>query len=128
MEKEVISERIGKYQEALSNLCGVEYPYMQGDKDVDAIVELIDAYVQQAQIINEQNAEINVKRKLLAKAEAKFEALEMDKKQLECDVFNANMNLEHLQKLYDERAALCEEQDRIIVELIEKEMVGDDNG
>ena len=34
-------ELIGKYQEALSNLCGVDYSYMKGHKDVDAIVELI---------------------------------------------------------------------------------------
>ena len=52
------NEFIGKYQNALSNLCGVEYPYMQGDPDVDAIAELISLYIQQMHIINRQKAEI----------------------------------------------------------------------
>lgn len=117
MDNDIIAAKIGKYQNALSNLCGVEYAYMQGDPGVDAIVELIDIYVQQMRLIDEQNAEIKVKKKLLDIAEAKFETLEMDKKQLESDIFNTNMNLEHLQKLYEERATLCEEQDRQIFEL-----------
>ena len=57
-DDDIIAAKIGKYQDALSNLCGVEYAYMKGDPDVDAIVELIDIYVQQIQTIDEQNAEI----------------------------------------------------------------------
>ena len=48
-------------------------------------------------LINRKKAKIRVKDKLLAKAEAKIKALQMDNKQLENDIFNANMNLEHLQ-------------------------------
>ena len=76
-DDEIIAAKIGKYQDALSNLCGVDYAYMQGDPDVDAIVELIDIYVQQIQTIDEQNAEIKVKKKLLEIAEEKFKKLDI---------------------------------------------------
>lgn len=58
VDVDYISAKIGKYQNALSNLCGVDYAYMQGDPDVDAIIELIDIFVQQMQTIDEQNAKI----------------------------------------------------------------------
>ncbi len=70
-------EKIGKYQNALSALCGVEYPYMQGDPDVDAIVELIELYIQQTETIKELIAELKVKKKLLDIAEEKFEKLDV---------------------------------------------------
>jgi predicted RNase H-like nuclease (RuvC/YqgF family) len=102
MKIEDINERVGKYQNALSNLCGVDYAYMQGDPDVDAIIELIDIFVQQMQTIDEQNAEIKVKKKLLGIAESRIEASEMDKAQLKSDIANAEMNLDHLQQNIDE--------------------------
>jgi hypothetical protein len=41
----------------------------------------------------------------------------MDKAQLKSDIANAEMNMEHLQQLYEERACLCEEQCQQIAEL-----------
>jgi hypothetical protein len=58
IDDDIVSAKVGKYQNALSNLCGVEYAYMQGDPDVDAIIELIDIFVQQIQTIDEQNEKI----------------------------------------------------------------------
>lgn len=89
---------IGKYQDALSALCGVDYPYMQGDPDVDAMIELIALVIEQEATIQQQEAKDAVKNKLLAKAEAKIEALEMDNEQLKSDIANAEMNLENLSR------------------------------
>lgn len=58
VDDNTISNKIGKYQNALSNLCGCDYPYMQGDPDVDAITELISIFVQQTQDIEVLNDEI----------------------------------------------------------------------
>jgi hypothetical protein len=41
------NEFVDKYQNALSDLCGVDYVYMQGDPAVDTIVELIRLAVEQ---------------------------------------------------------------------------------
>ena len=82
-------------------------------------------------LINRQKAEIerlrediaildsknSVKDKLLTKAEAKMKAMQMDNEQLKTDICNARMNLEHIRELYEERANLCEEQDRQLLEL-----------
>ena len=59
----------------------------------------------------------SVKDKLLTKAEAKMKAMQMDNEQLKTDICNARMNLEHIRELYEERANLCEEQDRQLLEL-----------
>lgn len=55
--------------------------------------------------------------KLLAKADSKIAALEMDNEQLKSDIANERMNLEKVQELYEERACLCEEQERTILVL-----------
>ena len=52
------NEFVEKYITALSNLCGVDYSYMRGDPDVDAIIELISVAVNQEDLINRQKAEI----------------------------------------------------------------------
>jgi hypothetical protein len=41
------NEFVGKYQNALSDLCGVDCAYMQGDPAVDTLVELIRLAVEQ---------------------------------------------------------------------------------
>ncbi len=56
-------------------------------------------------------------RALINRQKSMIEALKMDKEQLESDIINARMNLEHLRELYEDRACLCEEQDRQIAEL-----------
>lgn len=109
-------KNIGKYQDALSALCGVDYPYMQGDPDVDAMIELIALAIEQEATIQQIEAKIGVMEKLLNKAEAKLEALQMDNEQLKSDIVNERMNLEKVQELYEERACLCEEQERTIME------------
>lgn len=42
--------------------------------------------------------ELNIFKKLLSKAEAKMKAMQMDKEQLESDIANERMNLNHLQE------------------------------
>jgi hypothetical protein len=76
-------------------------------------VSLVDAL----DLINRQNSEISVKRKLLDIAEAKFKAYEMDKAQLESDIVNANMNLEHLQYEFD---LLKQEKSVVIAEAVKE--------
>ena len=49
---------ITKYREALSELCGADAAYFQGDPNVDAIMELITIAVEQDITINRQKAEI----------------------------------------------------------------------
>lgn len=49
---------IGKYQDALSALCGVDYPYMQGDPDVDAMIELIALAIEQEATIQQIEAKM----------------------------------------------------------------------
>ena len=49
---------VGKYQNALSFLCGVDYSYMRGDSSVDAIAELIALAVEQEAAIKRQQAQI----------------------------------------------------------------------
>ena len=49
---------VDKYQNALSDLCGVDYSYMLGDSAVNAIAELIALAVEQEVIIKRQQAEI----------------------------------------------------------------------
>lgn len=62
-------------------------------------------------LINRQKAEISVKNKLLNIAEAKFKAYEMDKAQLESDLANERMNLEHLQYEFD----LLEQEKSVVI-------------
>jgi hypothetical protein len=54
---------------------------------------------------------------LINRLQAKNEALQMDNEQLKIDIANERMNLEKVQELYEERACLCEEQDRQLAEL-----------
>lgn len=49
---------IKKYAEALNNLIGVDSAYFQGDKDVDAIIEVIRIAKQLELTVNRQQAEI----------------------------------------------------------------------
>jgi hypothetical protein len=57
-----------KYVEALNNILGADNAYFQGDKDVDAIVELIN-------IVKSQKAEIERLEIRLKKERRQFEAL-----------------------------------------------------
>lgn len=54
-------------------------------------------------LVERLQAEIKVKNKLLAKAEAKIKAIQMDNEQLKSDVFNAITNCERLQDYINER-------------------------
>lgn len=51
---------IAKYEEALNNLIGVDSAYFKGDKDVDAIVEIITLAKKFEGVINRQKAEIDI--------------------------------------------------------------------
>ena len=57
-DTEIKTINIEKYAEALNNLIGVDSAYFNGDKDVDAIVEIISIAKKFESIINHQNAEI----------------------------------------------------------------------
>ena len=57
-DNEIITVNIEKYAEALNNLIGVDSAYFNGDKDVDAIIEIITIAKKMEGIINRQNAEI----------------------------------------------------------------------
>jgi hypothetical protein len=61
------NEFVDKYQNALSDLCGVDYAYMQGDPAVDTIVELIRLAV-------EQKAEIERLQKANERFEKEFDS------------------------------------------------------
>ena len=57
-DDEIIPIDINKYAEALNNLIGVDSAYFNGDKDVDAIVEIITVAKKMEGLINRQKAEI----------------------------------------------------------------------
>lgn len=57
-DAEIIKIDIEKYAEALNNLIGVDSAYFKGDKDVDAIVEVITLAKKYENIINRQKTEI----------------------------------------------------------------------
>lgn len=58
IDNEIITIDIEKYAKALNNLIGVDSAYLKGDKDVDAIVEIIAMAKKMERIINCQKAEI----------------------------------------------------------------------
>lgn len=58
IDNEIITIDIEKYAKALNNLIGVDNAYLKGDKDVDAIVEIIVMAKKMEGIINRQKAEI----------------------------------------------------------------------
>lgn len=53
-DDEIIPIDINKYAEALNNLIGVDSAYFNGDKDVDAIVEIITVAKKMEGLINRQ--------------------------------------------------------------------------
>ena len=57
-DNEIIPINIEKYAEALNNLIGADSAYFGGDKDVDAVVEIITLAKRMENIINRQKAEI----------------------------------------------------------------------
>ena len=57
-DADIIKIDIEKYAEALNNLIGVDSAYFKGDKDVDAIVEVITLAKKYENIINRQKTEI----------------------------------------------------------------------
>ena len=57
-DKDIKSINIAKYVEALNNLIGVDSAYFKGDKDVDAIVEIITLAKKFEGVINRQKADI----------------------------------------------------------------------
>ena len=122
MDKEVIEAKIGKYQDALSGLCGVDYAYMQGDKDVDAIIELIDIVVQQMQVIEEQKDKIKVQKKLLDIAEKKFEKLDV---QVEVsDRIEAKIKAEARKEFWDALKEYMDINDGIRIDDVDKFLEG----
>lgn len=56
-DNEIVKIDIEKYAEALNNLIGVDSAYFRGDKDVDAIVEIITIAKKQENLINRLQAE-----------------------------------------------------------------------
>ena len=57
-DNEIITIDIAKYAEALNRLIGADSAYFSGDKDVDAIVEVITLAKKMENIINRQKADI----------------------------------------------------------------------
>ena len=57
---EIIQINVDKYIEALNNILGVDNAYFNGDKDVDAIVEVITHAKKMEDTINRLQAEINI--------------------------------------------------------------------
>jgi exonuclease III len=56
-DEQIVPIDIEKYAEALNNLIGADSAYFKGDKDVDAIVELIVLAKKMERITNRQKAE-----------------------------------------------------------------------
>ena len=57
-DAEIIKVDVEKYGKALNNLIGVDSAYFNGDKDVDAIVEVITLAKKYENIINRQKTAI----------------------------------------------------------------------
>lgn len=64
-DNEIITIDIEKYAKALNNLIGVDNAYLKGDKDVDAIVEIIVMAKKMEGIINRQKAELDDLREIV---------------------------------------------------------------
>lgn len=85
---------IEKYAEALNNLIGVDSAYLKGDKDVDAIVEVITLAKKFEGIISQQYSEIVRLKDLcecskVSKEIAKSEAIEEFAEELKTRIKNA---------------------------------------
>lgn len=128
-----IEKIVGKYQEALSDLCGVDYAYMQGDRAVEAIAELIRLYAEQINIIDTQKAEIErlkedketfYKWKFLAdRTKEYYDRLFHDAK----DAVRDNAIKDFAERLKPLYKTLCVNESDWLFELdnLVKEMVGD---
>lgn len=65
IDNEIITIDIEKYAKALNNLIGVDSAYFEGDKDVDAIIEIIVMAKKMEGIINRQKAELEDLREIV---------------------------------------------------------------
>ena len=77
-DNEIKTIDIEKYVEALNNLLGVDNAYFNGDKDVDAIVEIIVLAKKFEGIIKGQKAEIERLHKALDEAIAESDAKDIE--------------------------------------------------
>ena len=98
---------IEKYAEALNNLIGVDSAYVQGDKDVDAIVEVIVAAKKLENRVKELTDKLN-------HSETSYNEL-------------YELTTEEIKDLYAERDRLTEENERLraqneTLEIIEKDL------